>query len=157
MSALTRTIIKAWLIVGTLDIGSAFLQYSVTTGKNPLRVLHSIASGVLGTDSFTMGTPAMLLGLILHYFIALSFTVAFFAAYPRIAFLRRNNLLTAFVYGVFIWSVMNLIVVPLSRIGAFPSNGMNAAIGLTILIICMGLPLALIASNYFRGRPSRDA
>lgn len=156
MNRLKSIVIRAWLIVGTLDILSAFLHYYLVTGKNPLRVLQAIASGVLGTGSFTRGTSSMLLGLFLHYLIALSFTVVFFAVYPRIAFFRKNNLLTAFVYGMFIWSVMNLIVVPLSKIGTFPSNGMNAAIGMIILIICMGLPLAVMANNYFRRNPSHN-
>ena len=77
-------IIKAGVIVGTLDILSAFIYYFIKTGKNPLNILLFIASGLFGKEAFAGGNKMMMIGLILHYFIAFAFTIFFFWIFPRI-------------------------------------------------------------------------
>ncbi len=53
MNNLISTIIKAGLIVGTLDILSAFLYYFIKTGdKNVFIVLQAVASGLLAMKRF---------------------------------------------------------------------------------------------------------
>lgn len=43
-----RAVVRAGLIIGTLDILAAFLQFYLTTYNNPVVVLHYIAGGVFG-------------------------------------------------------------------------------------------------------------
>ncbi|MBZ4187525.1 DUF1440 domain-containing protein [Niabella beijingensis] len=143
-------IIKAGLLAGTLDILSAFLHYYVATGKDPLFILKYITSAVLGPEAFSGGTEMYAAGLLLHYFVAFSFTVFFFWLYPQLKILQRNCLATAVFYGLFIWIIMNLIVVPLSRIGKFPANVSGMLINAAILIIAIGIPLSFIVSRYYR-------
>ena len=44
---------------------------------------------------------------------------------------------------------MNLIVVPLSRIPRSPFNPANAAIQAGILVVCIGLPISLLAHRHY--------
>jgi uncharacterized membrane protein YagU involved in acid resistance len=112
--------------------------------------LNYIASALLGKAAYTGGTPIQLLGLFLHYAIAFTFTLFFFWLYPKSIFFRKSSVLTGIIYGAFIWAVMNLLVVPASRISAQPFNPANAAINLLILIVCIGLPLSFIARRHYK-------
>jgi hypothetical protein len=142
-------ILKAWLLVGTLDILAACILVLVKSGKNPLIVLTFIASAIFGKDAYTGGAVMQVIGLVFHYFIALCFTVFFFFLYPRLKLLRSNVILTGIVYGLFVWCVMNLVVVPSTQITSRPFDLTNAIINMLILIACIGMPLALMAKKSY--------
>jgi uncharacterized membrane protein YagU involved in acid resistance len=144
--------LKAGLLVGTLDISAAFLYYYARTGRNPLRILTFIASGIFGKAAFAGGSEMMLVGLVLHYIIALVFTFFFFWLLSRMEGLRKVNLLVGIFYGIFVWTVMNLAVVPLSSVSKQPFQWDTALINVLILIACIGIPLAVMANNYYKKR-----
>jgi uncharacterized membrane protein YagU involved in acid resistance len=148
-------LIKAGLIVGTLDILGACTYYYIKTGKNPLTILKFVASGVFGKTAFESGNIMLLWGLIFHFFIAFSFTIFFFWIFSKIPALSKNRILTGIVYGIFIWTVMQFLVVPLSKTAKSPFNLTNAIIGASILIVCIGIPLSLMAKNATVNNPSR--
>jgi DNA segregation ATPase FtsK/SpoIIIE-like protein len=84
MNNLISTIIKAGLIVGTLDILSAFLYYFIRTGdKNVFIVLKAVAGGLFGKKAFSGGNEMLIAGLILHFIIAFAFTIFFFWLFPK--------------------------------------------------------------------------
>ncbi|MEO7214460.1 hypothetical protein [Mucilaginibacter sp.] len=137
---LLLTGIIAALIAGTLDALAAV--FILAGGK--LVVFQYISGAVMGKESaYSGGTPTILLGLFFHYIIAASFTLVFFLMYPRIAFLRNNAGLIAFLYGIFIFVLMNRIVVPLTLIHVNPFNWLNAVKNCAILITCVALPIVL--------------
>lgn len=140
-------IIGAGILVGTLDIIAACLQYYIKTGKGPENVLKFIASAVFGKEAFTGGLLMSLCGLLFHFLIAFTFTTFFFFIYPKLKFLSFNVILTAILYGVFVWVIMNRIVLPLSNTPVIPFTWMGAAIAAGILTLCIGLPLAIIAKR----------
>ncbi len=140
-------IIAAGLLVGTLDISAACLQYYIKTGKSPENVLKFVASGVFGKEAFTGGLLMSLCGLLFHFLIAFCFTTFFFFIYPRLKFLSFNVFLTAVLFGVFTWTVMNRIVLPLSYTPPIPFTWASAAIAAGILTLCIGLPLSIIAKK----------
>ncbi len=146
-SFLSARVIKAGLIVGTLDILAAFIHYLIKTGQNPVVILKFIASGVFGKEAFTAGNIMFFWGLIFHFVIAFSFTLFFFWIFPKIPALSKNRILTGIIYGIFIWVVMQLLVVPLSRTPKQPFNFTNAVINVIILIVCIGIPLSFMANN----------
>lgn len=148
MNKLNRTIIKTGILAGTLDISAAFLHFYIVTGRNPLFVLQYIASGLTGKSAFESQASMYLLGLFLHYCIAMLFTLFFFFIYPKVGLFHKNKWISAVLYGSFVWSVMNLVIVPLSQIGNFPSKLSGIAINLLILILCIGLPLSVAANRY---------
>ena len=139
------------LLVGTLDILSAFTDYYIASGKNPLLILPYIASGAFGKPALSGGAGMMLMGLLFHYIIAFSFTLFFFWLCSRTHILPGNWLLRGVVYGIFTWIIMNLIVVQLSGTPHGPISAMKTGkiIKSALILICMiGLPLSFIAHRY---------
>jgi hypothetical protein len=146
------TILAAWILAGTLDISTAFVMVAIA-GKNPLLVGNFIASAVFGkTDAYAGGTPMVIAGLLFHYLIALIFTVIFFLLYPKIYAVLKNKFVAGILYGLFVWCVMNLLVVPLTRVPARPFSISNAAENIIILMLAIGLPVSLIAHHYYFGK-----
>jgi hypothetical protein len=146
---LFKAVLSAGLLAGTLDITAAIIHYIIKTGKNPVTILNYIASGVFGNTAFGDHKWMPLLGLIFHYTIAIIFTAFFFLIYPKWKFLSRNIVLSGLVYGIFVWVVMNLIVVPLSAISRFPSSVLQSVISCLILMFAIGLPAAIMAYRYY--------
>lgn len=143
-------ILRSGLLVGTFDIAAAMLYFFITTGnKDVFMVLKYVASGVFGKTAISGGAEMIAAGFLFHYLIALAFTAFFFWVYPHIKPIAGYTLLSGIAYGLFVWAVMNLVIVPLSRIGHRPFNPVNAVINLLILILCMGIPLAIMANNFY--------
>ena len=151
MTARNAKILQAGLIAGTLDILSAFIYYFIKSGKtNFLIIFKFIASAIFGKAAGEGGTGMILAGFILHYAIAFAFTIFFFWLYPKVNVMSKNRIVTAIVYGLFVWALMNLVVVPLSRIAPRPFDYVNAMINMGILIICIGLPISFMAHAYYK-------
>lgn len=144
------TILFAWLLTGSLDILSALIDYYIRTGKGPEGVLRYIASGAFGNSAFTGGAIMIWSGLIFHYAIALLFTLFFFGIYPHLKFFNFNIILTAVVYGLFVWFVMNMFVVPFSNTPKLPFDITKALKAVLILICMIGLPLSIIMKRFFK-------
>jgi uncharacterized membrane protein YagU involved in acid resistance len=138
------------LIAGTLDITAAFLTAWFRAGVTPTRVLQFVASGLLGTGSFSGGTKTALLGLALHFLIATVATIVFYLASRRWLFLIERPIIAGLLYGVVVYVVMNLVVLPLSRVQPRPLSLTGFTIGLLTLMFCIGLPIALIVRRFSR-------
>ena len=144
-------IVKAWLLVGTLDIMAAFVYYFIRSGKYEVfNVLKYVASGFFGKEAVTGNSNMIVAGFLFHYFNALCFTLLFFWLFARVKAFAFSKILTGIAYGIFIWAIMNLVVVPMSRIGTRPFNAVNALINGLILIVCIGIPLSVIANNFYK-------
>lgn len=145
---MNKTILKTGLIAGTLDISAASINFIVTTGRNPVLVLKYIASGIFGKELAYSNEFMPIIGLFLHYLIAFSFTIFFFGVYPKIKNYNLNWKILGVLYGLFVWVVMNLIIVPLSNTPKRPFTFQGITIGAGILILCIGLPIAYFAHKY---------
>ena len=66
---------------------------------------------------------------------------------------HKNIFLSAFVYGLFVWAVMTLVVVPNSAINKsiIPFDFVASAKAVFILMICIALPDAYFAKKYYAG------
>ena len=152
-SNLLTTILWVGFLVGLFDICSALIQVKIMfPERNPFNVLRYIASAVFGKESANSENIMFFWGALFHFMIAYSFTIVFFLVYPHIRALSKNRLLTGILYGLVIWAVMNLIVVPQTKIGARPFVLKNAAIAAGILIVAIGIPLSYLAYRYYYGR-----
>jgi hypothetical protein len=147
-SAAAKTVLIAWLVAGTLDGAAASLQ-SLIAGGNPVRVFQYIASGVFGREAFSGGNLMALAGGVFHYSIAFCWTILLFLLYPRIRLLSKNIHFTAVAYGVVIWIVMNLVVLPMSSVTQGAFNLQRAAIGAAILAVCVAWPVALMTKKFY--------
>ncbi len=150
---LVRAIVLTGLVAGTMDIVTATSWFTIRTGNNPVRVLQYISSAAFDKDLAYSGNILMIfLGLLFHYLIAYSWTFLFYLAYPRIGLLRANKFVVGIGYGIFVWTIMNRVVLPLSRIPAITFDINQASIAASILIVCIGLPISIMASRYYSGK-----
>ena len=141
-----RTIAITGLIVGAMDITSAII-ITISRGSTVTRLFQFIASGLLGPKAFQGGTATAALGLGLHFVIAFALVAVFYAASRQIAFLGRQAVISGLVYGLIVFGVMNLIVLPVSA--AKPRHtwsGDLIQIGIHMFVI--GLPTALLVRRF---------
>ncbi len=146
-----KAILKTGLIAGTMDGLAAVV---ILAKMNFTGVFQYVASGVFGKASFEGGAATTIAGVGFHYFNAFAFTVFYFVIYPRLAFLQKQMFVSALVYGIFVWCVMNLIVVPMSNVAMAPFNWGRAFLNMAILIVCIGLPIAYFVKNYYASKKS---
>ena len=137
-------VIIAWLLGGTLDITAAIVYYVGPSSARSERLLQGIASGMLGARAFDGGVATAVLGLALHYLIALIWTLLFLGAFRMLGALRRHLVLLGIMYGIIVWLGMNLVVLPLSNAARGPFQLRAAVIAAIILILCIGLPISLV-------------
>jgi len=150
MRSKSGAVFLAGLIAGTLDIVAAITIYSSILNKTTgIKILQSIASGIFKKEAYTGGSKMALYGLGLHYLIAFSFAWFYFLIYPYLPFLKKSALFSGILYGIFVWIVMNLIVLPIV-FPVLPEKHLDFPLLLSILILifCIGLPIAFIARKY---------
>ncbi|MEJ0033869.1 MAG: hypothetical protein WDO15_27610 [Bacteroidota bacterium] len=143
----TRTILLSWLLVGTLDISCAIISFLIKGGTNPSLIFIYISSALYGPEQVQEMNPTSMeiLGLCLHYLIALIWTVIFFSLYRRIPSMHKNRFITGIVYGFFMQIIMSQIVVKLSNAATGPFKFVSFLISGAILVIAIGIPLSFIA------------
>ena len=149
--------LTAGLIAGALDITAACIQAYLKTETPPIKVLQYVASGAVDPKTFSNGTMLAAVGLIVHFIIAISFTFFFFFLARQIPSLVKYPIPIGIIYGLFVWATMRFIILPyVSRLNPKPIVGQeaikNAAIAAAIIVICVGIPVALLARKYFRGK-----
>lgn len=138
------------LIAGTLDIVAACLTAWLRAGVGPIRLLQSVASGLLGPAAFEGGVKTALLGLALHFFIATIWTVVFYLASRKFLFLIERPIQFGLIYGIAVYLFMSFVVLPLSRVTPRPATITGRTIGLLTIMLCIGLPISLIVRRFSR-------
>ena len=138
-----RGILWGGLLAGIFDLTFAFVYYG-QRGATPIRILHSIASGLLGTKAAEGGIATAALGFVLHFVIAFGAATVYFLASRAMPFLIRHAVVCGLLYGVVVYTVMNAVVLPLSafpRKLSFPPSVLIP--GLLCHMLLVGLPIAL--------------
>ena len=142
MRAAAPAIVVTGLIVGTLDIISAIILV-LWRGSTVPRLLQFIASGLLGPQAFQGGTATAALGLALHFFIAFTLVAVFYAARRGSRLAREHAVTSGLIYGLIVYAVMNLVVLPLSA--AKPRHSLSGdLIQVGIHMFVIGLPTSLL-------------
>jgi hypothetical protein len=135
---------------GTLDVATAVTYYPLTANVTSTQILQGIASGLLGAQAFQGGNATAALGLALHYLIAFVWTIVFYVLARNVRVLTHRPLIVGPLYGTVVWLVMNLVVLPLSRVTHRPLRLQPSIVGAVILMICIGVPLATIIGRRLR-------
>lgn len=138
------------LIAGTLDICAAFMYAWLRAGVGPSRVLHAVASGLLGPQAFQGGGKTAVLGLALHFLIATIWTAVFYFASRRLLFLLERPVVFGLLYGVVVYLLMNFVVLPLSNVAGRPSPISARLINMLIIMFFVGLPIAVVVRRFSR-------
>lgn len=141
-----KTILLAGLVAGTLDILAAI---AILGKMNAERVLQYIASGIYGKDAFEGGQAMALSGLFFHYLIAFSFAADYFMLYKLIPLLKKHKIAAGLLFGIFIWVVMNLIVLPYTNVSRGPFTVNGVLLNMSILMLAVGLPISLIVHRHY--------
>jgi hypothetical protein len=171
-----RTISLTALLAGTLDILAAIVKFYLDTGNaarlklapgdeaepvsfftyiangGPNRIFKYIASGVFGKEPTISEELLVTWGIVFHFMIAFLFTAFLFVIYPRVIRFLKNKFITGFVFGIFVWAVMNLAVVPIFVTDRLPSPSEKMIVEALILIAMIGIPVALIAHGHYRSK-----
>lgn len=130
------------LTAGALDL----LQACILFGWDiPL----AIAGGLLGRQAFHGGVGTYLLGVFLHFFIALSAAATYYAASRRLGFLTEHPLVCGLFFGAAVENVMNLVVLPLSALHARGPYRLHDLIqGLLVHMVVVGLPISFSVRRF---------
>lgn len=136
-SSLTRPILAGGAIAGALDMTSAILTFGWQAPRG-------VAAGLLGRQSFTNPSPLLwILGVLLHFFIAFSAATIYCLASRRLPFLRDHWLVCGMFYGIAIFLVMTLIVLPISGLhSAGPYQLRGLIQGIVVQMFIIGLPIS---------------
>ena len=147
-------------MVAVADMLDAIIVWVVIFQKATVpRIFQSVASGLLGPDSFKGGAATAALGLALHACVALGWTLVFFLLLRYWPSLRRwtastrGAVLAGLVYGAAVWLFMDFVVLPLSRAHATPVTAAWFWIQLATHPFVVGLPIALILGRASRAPP----
>ena len=143
---LVGIVLISGLITGTLDALMAILIYKA----DPVRMFQYIASGAFGPEAFAGGNWFAFLGLMFHYLIATCWCLLFVVVFPYLHLIAKHWILKGIIWGIIIWCMMNLVILPLTEISVGAFNVRQAAIGASIIIVAVGLPVAFLV-NKLRG------
>jgi len=112
-----RRLVRAWLVTGLTDAVFSSVLVSVFYGSTVARLWQGVASVLLGPDALNGGTRTVLIGLLMHFGVALAWSTVFLILYMRSEWVRNESstlggaLKVAAIYGPCIWIVMSFIVI----------------------------------------------
>ena len=155
-SRAVRAILSAGLLAGALDIAYVLI-YFYNPKADPLRILKGIAAGVLGPGAAKGGVGTAVLGLGLHFTIALGASAVYYAASRTLLRLVRWPFVSGPLYGVAAWLFMNAVVLPLS---ANPPKTFLSPVWLPVFVahlLCIGLPIALVVRRCTRREAATES
>jgi uncharacterized membrane protein YagU involved in acid resistance len=143
-------VLAGGLIAGTLDIAYACTFWAAKGDVPVQRILQSVAAGLLGEASFEGGWATAMLGLVLHYLIALSMAVAYYLVARRWPLLWQRPWLCGAGYGLLLYAIMNYVVVPLSAAGPGSKDPLWIALSIAVHVLFIGIPCAIFAGRAAR-------
>jgi hypothetical protein len=146
---LLTAILLTGFVAGTLDGLTAVINYMSAGKENPEIIFKYIASGVFGKKAYAGGTGMILWGVLFHFLISYGLTVFYFWLYPKVKWLGENKVAAGLLYGVFAWVVTTRLIIPLSLIPQQPFNIYKAIMAIQILMLCIGLPISLMANKHY--------
>jgi hypothetical protein len=130
------------LVAGTLDL----LQACIYFGWDIPLV---IAGGLLGRKAFSGGAGTYILGVALHYFIALSAAAIYYAASRRLTYLKESWIVCGLFFGAAVDDFMRLVVLPLSALHSHgPYELQDLLKGVCTHMVVVGLPIAFSVKRF---------
>jgi hypothetical protein len=135
-ASLLKPILIGGAIAGILDITSAF----ITGGAN---VPRGIAGGLLGPSvRNNTGIGVWILGLAIHFFIAFSAATVYCLASRILPFLKENYVVCGMFFGIAVFLVMYLVVMPLCAFHFKGPYTLRILItGIVAHMLLIGLPI----------------
>lgn len=141
-----RAILAAGLICGTLDGLTAL----VLSSGHFVRLFQFIASALLGPSSFEHGAATVVLGVAIHYSIALAAAVAYYTASRALPVLLQRALPFGVLYGIAVHLFMQFVVLPVTALGRRPFNLSSFLIYLAVHMVVVGPSITLSLRRFSR-------
>ena len=150
-SSLLRSIVLGGMSIFIIQTIHMWIVYGLIQ-KTPFVVSWQyIASGTLGMAAFEGGITTALLGMLFHLIISFVVAGVFILSANRIPLLRRYAIAGALLYGLGVYIVMNMIVIPLSAAPPLPPPTLPWLVeGMIEHVLAVGLPLGLIVRRSLR-------
>jgi hypothetical protein len=146
MKSKIKTIFLAGLAAGLLD-GTAAVIF---LGKmNYSGVFKFVASGLFGKSAFAGGNEMVIYGIIIHLLIAMTFAFFYYFIFSKISFFSKNKIIGGLLFGLLVWMIMNLLILPFTKIPHSPIILIGAIKNILILMFCVGLPISLIMQKQY--------
>ena len=109
-----------------------------------------IAAGYFGIDAaFSGGAGMIVWGFLFHFFIATCFAAGYFLLYPYLPFLHKNKWISGLLYGAFMWTWMNYVILPFTHTPPDAFTWQAALRNWVIVSICVSLPIAWLADRFY--------
>jgi hypothetical protein len=144
-SLAARAILIGGSLAGLFDISYAMLRWS-------WHVPRVVAGGLLGPQALQSQSLGVWgLGLVLHFMITNIDAAIYYAASRRLTFLKQYAVICGLFYGIAVYLMMNLFVVPFSalhRVADMPIAALRE--GLLVHMVLVGLPIALSVKRWSR-------
>lgn len=154
--------LRAGLLTGVVDGLFASVLSVAVFDSTVARLFQGVASTLIGRSALDGGTPTALLGLVMHFGVALGWSAVFLLITMRSAWVRHllaspaGSLKVAAVYGPFIWLVMSLVVIPV-LLQRPPNISSRWWIQLVGHVPFVGLPIVASIARGFRPVTSHNA
>src|SRR5271167_3818321 len=110
-----ETILLGGLIAGALDGLNAVVFDRLSFGVTPAALFQHIASGLLGARSFRAGSYTTVLGVGLHFSIAIGAAVHHAASLVIPALFQKPGIYGP-TFGILVYLFMHYVVLPLSAV-----------------------------------------
>jgi hypothetical protein len=147
-----RAILLGGFSAGLADFLFATIKAALA-GKSPLRPWKGVASGLLGQAGMDGGAEMAVLGVALHFFIAIAAAALLYLLVSRVKWIPRQWLVLAVLYGVAFLAVMNYVILPLSAIGVSIYKPETLHINAFWHVVLIGLPTSWFVTRGLRSRP----
>lgn len=144
--------ITGGVVAGTLDIVFACAFWALKANVPVMRIMQSVAAGLLGKPAFVGGIQTAALGLALHFVMALAMSVAYCLGARNWPLLWRRPWLCGALYGLALYIVMTAVVVPLSAAMPGSKDPLWIALSIVAHVCLVGIPIALFARRALAAR-----
>jgi hypothetical protein len=143
-------VLAGGLTAGAFDIAYACTFWAIKRGVPARRVFQSVAAGLLGPAAFDGGASTAALGLLLHFFIAVTMAFTYYFVATRWRALVERPVALGAAYGVLLYAIMNYVVIPLSRARPAPVDAVWISLSILVHMLLIGVPIALFARKALR-------
>lgn len=143
-------VLTGGILAGAIDLTFACTYNGLVHGVTPVRILQTIASGLLGMNAFQAVFPAALIGFVAHFTILIVAAAMFYAASRRIELLRRHAYWSGVAFGIAIYATMHLVVLPLSAAPHFKPSWPGRITDFSVHMLLLGPAIALSVRHFDR-------
>ena len=121
-----------------------------------MRIFQSITAGLLGKASYEGGIQTFLIGILLHFVVALCIAAVYYFGSLKLPVLIRQAVVCGLIYGLLAYLGMNYVVIPLSAIGLRPFSLRVFLPAFIAHALLVGLPIALLARRSAKANQRDD-